>query len=332
MNKTITELVHGKRVLFITTKNIDYLRNTQEMQLLEESAATVDKIYADSKSYVKRILIVWKKILTYPMTKVDVVFAGFSPQLLLPVFFIGKFAKKTLIIDFFVSVYDTFVNDRKKFKEKSMIARFSHWLDAYIIRKADCVIVDTNADKKYFREEFGGEESKFQTMYLKADENIYYPRVQQKPQHLKDKYVVLYFGSILPLQGVEVILDAVKLLKEEKQIQVQIVGPIPDGYEKPIQENVEYIDWLSQEMLAEQIANSDLCLAGHFCAEIEKAKRTIPGKAYIYAAMGKPMILGDNVANRELYTEGNDIRFVKMGDAEALKEAILEMHLRSIRD
>ena len=326
MDKTIAELAEGKRVLFITTKNEDYIRNTQEAQLLEETALSVERIASASKSYIKRILFVWKELLTYKMSKTDVVFVGFSPQLLLPFFLLGKFSKKTVVIDFFVSVYDTFVNDRQKFRKKGILARFSHWLDSYIIKKADLVIVDTDTDKEYFSEEFGGETQKFQTLYLKADERLYYPREQKKAEHLKDKFVVLYFGSILPLQGVEVILEAAKLLKQENGIYMQIIGPIPEGYTKPIQDNIEYIDWLSQEMLAEHIANSDLCLAGHFCANIGKAKRTIPGKAYIYAAMEKPVVLGDNLANRELFAESRDIRFVKMGDAEALKNVILDMY------
>ena len=104
-----------------------------------------------------------------------------------------------------------------------------------------------------------------------------------------------------------------------------MIGPIPKDYEKPIQNNVEYINWLSQEELAEYIANSDLCLAGHFCAEIDKAKRTIPGKAYIYASMQKAMILGDNKANRELFEEDKKTQFVKMGDAAELSKKILSM-------
>lgn len=325
MNRTLEESVRGKKVLFITTKNIDYIRNTQEIRILEEYAASVDKIFSSQKSYVKRILAVWKAVLTYRMSDAEVVFVGFSPQLLLPFFLLGKFRKKMVIIDFFISVYDTFVNDRKKFRKKGLLAGFSHWLDSYVINVADSVIVDTNADKEYFQTEFGGNRDKFETLYLEADKTVYYPRKQNKQEHLKDKFVVLYFGSILPLQGVDIVLEAVRLLKGEERIYFQIIGPIPKEYDKPVQDNVEYTNWLSQEKLAEAIASSDLCLAGHFCAEIDKAQRTIAGKTYIYAAMHKAMILGDNRANRELFEESETIRFVKMGDAVALSETIFSM-------
>ena len=87
-----------------------------------------------------------------------------------------------------------------------------------------------------------------------------------------------------------------------------------------------YADWVSQERLAELIAMADLCLAGHFNGQIMKAKRTIPGKAYIYEAMEKPMILGDSPANHERYKEGQPgIYFVPMGDAEILAKKIGEL-------
>ena len=193
------------------------------------------------------------------------------------------------------------------------------------------VITDTNADARYFIEEFQSDNSKFETLYLEADKSIYYPREQHKREDLKDKFVVLYFGSILPLQGVDVVLDAVKILQNNKDIFFQIIGPIPKKYSKPIQENVEYIDWLSQEELAEHIANADLCLAGHFNGEIDKAKRTIPGKAYIYTAMKKKIILGNNLANRELYKENEEnVSFVEMGNAKNLSEKILINNKRSL--
>ena len=89
-------------------------------------------------------------------------------------------------------------------------------------------------------------------------------------------------------------------------------------------DNITYINWLSQPELAEAISRADLCLAGPFNRENGKANRTIPGKAYIYEAMEKPMILGDSPANHERYSASQKgITFVEMGDPEALRNAIL---------
>lgn len=316
------EKVKEKRVLFITTKNLDYLRNTQEIELLKEYGNSVTVLGFGDKSYVKRLLKVYFGLFFMSMKEYDLIFIGFAPQLILPLF-AWKFHNKEVVMDFFISVYDTMACDRKKFSPESIPGKLCKWLDTKCIGQADLVICDTNAHGDYFAKEFQKDRDQIQTLYLKADTSIYYPREVAKPETLKDRFIVLYFGSVLPLQGIEVIQEAMDLLKNEKDLYFYFIGPLKDGMEKVESPYVEYIPWLSQEELAEYIAMSDLCLAGHFHPSINKAKRTIPGKAYIYQAMGKPMILGDNPATRELYAPGDGIYFVEMGNAKALADTIL---------
>lgn len=318
------EFLKDKRVLFITTKNQDYIRNSQEIRLLEELAVSVQIIGSDKKSYLKRLLRVYGTLLQTRMKEFDLVFVGFAPQLVVP--FFRRLRKRELVVDFFISMYDTLVYDREKFKAGSLPAKFLKWLDRRTLALADYIITDTKAHGRYFTEELGAEPGKMHTLYLEADSTVYYPRIQNKRGEIKDKFVVLYFGSVLPLQGVPVILEAIHLLKERNDIYFYVIGPLGESDEKSEDANVEYISWLSQKELAEKIAEADLCLAGHFHGTIEKAKRTIPGKAYIYKAMGKPMILGDNEANHELYSEWDGKTwFVEMGNPQALAEKIVEL-------
>lgn len=314
----------NKKVLFITTKNLDYLRNTQEIEELQAVASDVKVLGSYSKNYLVRILTVYFGILTTSMKAFDSIFVGFSPQLVLPVWF-WKMHKNEVYIDFFISMYDTFVMDRQKFAPSSLVAKVFRVMDAFTLKKAHHVIVDTKAHGDYFIEDFAVEADKIQVMYLKADTTIFYPRKIEKREGIQDKFDVLYFGSVLPLQGVEIVIEAAKNLAEEKDIHFTIIGPIKDKMEKFESDTIEYIDWLSQPDLATYIAMSDLCLAGHFNAEIGKAKRTIPGKAYIYEAVGKPMILGDNAATHELYLEDDKHYFVEMGSAVALADKIKEI-------
>lgn len=317
------------KILFITTKNIDYIRNTQEIQLLKENGYALTLLYSCRSSYPLRLAEIYLRLLFFSMKEYDKVFIGFSPQLILP-FWAWKFRKQTVIIDFFISVYDTFVNDRKKVKARSRLGRFLHWLDDFTFQRTDHVIADTKADAAYFIQEFSDDlekgRQKTKVLYLAADLNLYYPRKKSKPSKLAGRFIVLYFGSVLPLQGVDIILKALESLKDQKELYFFIIGPLGNAKIQVASENIEYIDWLKQEELAEYISYADLCLAGHFNREIDKAKRTIPGKTYIYRAMKKPVILGDNPANRELFDEKmNDIYFVPMGDSEALAEKILEI-------
>lgn len=317
----LIRMISNKKVLFVTTKNIDYIRNSQEISILKEYAESVDVLYSKNKNNPLRILDVLFKLRSKRVKAADVVFLGFEPQFVVP-FKRRLLKKKPLIVDFFISVYDTLIDDRQKFKDGSFMAKRFISMDKKTLGAADLVITDTTSHMEYFRDTFDGADKKYQTLYLEADKSIYFPRPQQKEDSLKDKYVVLYFGSILPLQGVDVVLDTIRELKDEKDIFFDIIGPIPDKYDKPQQENVRYTSWLSQPELADRIGNADLCLAGHFNGKINKANRTIPGKAYIYEAMEKDIILGDSIANHELYSDDFKHTFVTRGSSKALAETI----------
>lgn len=321
------QYIQNRRVLFITTKNTDYLRNTQEINLIKEHALSYRIIGSGSRCYPVRILTVWFLVLVTPVSHFDTVFAGFAPQLILPVFSF-KFRKADIVEDFFISMYDTFCCDRQKVNPRGLPGKLLHLVDEAALRHADSVICDTDAHGRYFADEFHISPEKLHTLYLQADSSVYYPRESGKPEALRDKYVVLYFGSILPLQGIDVVLKAMDALKARQDLYFYCIGPIRSKKLqalKPISPNVEYIDWLPQEKLAAYIAQADLCLAGHFNGSIEKAKRTIPGKAYIYQAMEKPMIVGDSPANHELFENDGRVSFVEMGNAGALAAEILRL-------
>ena len=315
--------IEGKKILFVSTKNLDYLRNTQEIRILKACAKEVNVVAFPDKGYAKRLIKVWGSLARTKIRDWDMSFIGFAPQLTLP--FFRKLREKPVAEDFFISLYDTFVQDRKKFREGSLLAKALKKLDEKTLRLGDTVIADTRAHAEYFVQELGCDPAKIEVLYLEADEEIYYPMKAAKEPG--EPFRVLYFGSVLPLQGVDVVLDAVRLLKDEKGIAFEVIGPVPED-RKPAQENLTCIPWLSQEALARHIARADLCLAGHFSAEIDKAKRTIPGKAYIYRAMEKAMILGDTPANHELFEEDERTVFTPLGDVKTLAEKIREFILR----
>lgn len=323
------EFAEGKKILFITTKNLDYIRNSQEIYELGRAAKSIDVIGFKDKSYPKRLFKVYKALITRKVKLYDIVFIGFAPQLVLPLFGF-KFKRCRVAIDFFISMYDTLCCDRKKLREDSFLGVILKRADKNTLKRADYIIADTRAHARYFADELGADEKKIEVLYLEADRSIYSPKAAAKKAESRGRFTVLYFGSMLPLQGIDTVFGALELLKDREDMYFYIIGPSDGKYNKPVSANIEYISWLSQEELAEYIAMADLCLAGHFNGDIDKARRTIPGKAYIYEAMEKPMILGDNAATRELYDESmKGIYFVEMSNPRALAERIAEAALHN---
>lgn len=316
--------IKDKNVLFITTKRLDYIRNTQEIRLLEQYAASFRIIGSNDKTYFFRLCHVYLWLLFTSVKPYDTIFIGFAPQLILP-FFAWKFHDVYRTIDFFISLYDTLCFDRCIITPKSPAGRFLHLLDAYTLAHADTILCDTRCHGDYFVEEFHIKREKLHLLYLAADPSIYHPMYMPKPAQVVGKKIILFFGSMLPLQGYELILDAFYTLSDHSDYCFYFIGPLPDSLKKKVQDmpNLFLIDWLMQEELARHIALADLCIAGHFSASIAKASRTIPGKAYIYHAMNKPMILGDTPANHELFTADQNTIFVPVGDYHAISAAIL---------
>lgn len=329
MKPELSTLIKNKKVLFISTKNVDYIRNNQEIELIKKDCSKVTTIAYSNKNYLLRIIKVYFSLI-WQLIKNDyeVLFIGFAPQFVFPLFpFFSK--KKLLVLDFFISFYDTLVDDRKKVKKNSLLARLIHLVDAYVLKKADWIFSDTKAHAKYFSEEFSIPLKKIITLYIKADTKIFSNQTGPSTKKIHP-FTVLYFGSILPVQGLEIILETMTLLKADSSIHFVIIGPLKKKYgiDATDYPQTTFIEWLSQQELALEIEKADLCLAGHFSATIGKANRTIAGKTYIYMAMNKPVILGDSDANHELFIEDSQTIYVERGNALDLAKSIQKFKRR----
>ena len=88
--------------------------------------------------------------------------------------------------------------------------------------------------------------------------------------------------------------------------------------------NTRFINWVPYTSLPDMIAQSHLCLGGHFGDSL-KSKRVIAGKTYQMMAMKKPLILGKNDANKELFLNNNSAIMVDHSNESELADAILKL-------
>ena len=313
------------KILFIAGREPSYVRNAMLLKMLEVSGVEIVHCTDSSLSYPTRFLKVIRKYLTLKNKNVDGVFVGFLGQPLVPI--IRMCTEKLIIFDAFLSTYDTMCFDRKRFKPDSLPGKFFYWLDKQSCTQADIILLDTDAHIDYFVRTFGIDGSKFHRVFVGADESIFFPREIKRED---DKFRVFYYSSYLPLHGSEYIVQAAGKLRDYDEIEFVMVG---NGMEYgKIQslsrnlgiKNIRFIDWLPFEQLPLEIAQSDLCLGGHF-SDNDKAGRVIAGKTFQFIAMKKPVIVGDCAGNRELLTDRKNAFFVAMADAEALANAILEL-------
>ena len=262
---------------------------------------------------------------------------------------------KPIIFDCFASAYDSLVFDRKQVRNGSIRARYYWFLDWLSMRIADRVLFDTQAHIDYASKEFGISKTKFRRMWIGADTTVFFPRFfcgkleqgfalrsssatvkgetlrkvfhreQQYETEKSKDFTVLFFGTFIPLQGIEYIVESAKFL-EGKNIVFCIIGggQLKEkirAYAKSKQvKNIEFIDKMSQQELSQKITESDVCL-GIF-GNTAKTQRVIPNKVYECLAMKKPVITADTLAARELLGD-KDVCFVKSADSVSLAGGIL---------
>lgn len=225
-----------------------------------------------------------------------------------------------------VSLYDTAIVDRGLSGKNNPLSKILFCIDKWSMEAADAVILDTNEHINYISSLFGIKKEKFRRIWVGADEEIFFPKAAAEKE---SKFTVLFFGKYIPLHGLEYIIGAANLLKAERDIRFKMIGS-GQLYDKIVGmarkfgvENIEFVEWVEQEKLVDEVAKADAVL-GIF-GGTEKSLRVIPNKVYQAIACKKPVITGDSAAIRELFVDRKSIYLCENKDSESLKKAILEL-------
>jgi len=218
---------------------------------------------------------------------------------------------KPVVFNAMVSLYDTFVEDRERFRDRSVPARALRRLDRSAFRAADLVVADTRANADFMSEL--AEVDEVAVCYVGAEERLF-QHAWQRP----DDFSVLFVGKFAPLHGLDLILEAARHLPDV-QFRMVGTGQLSDVL-KDAPPNVEHVPWVDYEDLPTEYARAG-CALGVFGAS-EKARRVIPHKAFQALAVGTPLITTDTPAARELLVDGRDSLLVERS-ADALAAAIV---------
>ncbi len=218
---------------------------------------------------------------------------------------------RPIVFNPLVSLADTLVSDRGRFRSGSLAARALEAVDRRAFRAATVVVADTDAQAQFFAALAGLDE--VPVCFVGAEDRLFRPGWTPPA-----RFVALFIGKLIPLQGVETILAAARLAPE---VDFRIVGSGQlDKLLLSRPANVEHVPWLDYELLPGAIRSSG-CALGIFGTGA-KARRVIPNKAFQALACGAPLITADTQAARELLTDGTSALLVPPGDPEALAGAV----------
>lgn len=305
------------RILFTCGREPGYVRNRMVLRALE-ALGPVDRLTDDSPSYARRLALLGLRLLR-GLPAHDLAFVGFLGYPL--VFPVRLLTSRPLVFDAFLSTFDTLCLERRRFRADSLVGRLLRGMDRQACLLADLVLVDTEEHRARLAELLDVPAERFAVLPVGVEDDLFRPaplRPADGPFH------VFYYGSFLPLQGVEHLLRAAALLPEVR-FTVAGDGPLLEESRRLARElgcdNVDFSGWVPYERLPERIAGADLCLGGHFTS-LPKAAAVVSTKAYQFLAVGRPTILGDLPANRRLFAHGREAWMVPCEDPQALAGAI----------
>jgi glycosyltransferase involved in cell wall biosynthesis len=297
----------------------NYSRNKILISGLERNDVKVIQCVSNKAGFIKYFDLIkkyWKIRNSFDVMVVG--YPGFQAVLLAKCL-----TRKPIAFDAFVSLYDSMVQDRKEVPSGSLKAMYYWFLDKISMTLADLVLFDTEEHKNFVSAQFGIPSAKVKRIFLGSDTSVFFP---QESLEKREVFKVIFYGHYIPLQGIEYIIRAAKLLEDESDIMFEIIGggkgkkemiALADSFDLT---NTVFIDEMPITELARAIAESDVSL-GVF-GDTEKTGRVIPNKVFDGVSMKKPVITADTPAIRELFNDSN-MFLVDTANANSIADAIL---------
>jgi glycosyltransferase involved in cell wall biosynthesis len=221
--------------------------------------------------------------------------------------------KRPLVFNPLVSLHDTLVGDRSRFRQGLFAARILWMVDRRALRLSDLVVADTEANAEFLAELGELPRSRVRVCLVGAEDRLFH--AGWRPD---EPFRALFVGKLIPLHGVETILEAARLAPE---LEVRVIGSGQlDGEMEDRPSNVEWVQWIEYDDLPREYWGAG-CALGIFGTS-DKAQRVIPNKAYQALACGAPLITADTPAARELLHDEESALLVPPGDPSALAEAM----------
>lgn len=233
---------------------------------------------------------------------------------------LNLFRRRRVALVSFISLYDTAVLDRAQVTDRSLRGRLLWHADRWAFGAAHLVLADTEAVCAHYSALFRIPSDRFVRSYVGEDGDEFpFSRPPSTPGPLR----VLFFGTYVPLHGIDVIIEAAAITRETSAMAYTLIGSgqlYPELREQANRrgvDNVEFIEeWVDTAALVEHITSADVCL-GIF-GTTPKAARVVPYKVFDALAVGRPVITRDSPAARELLTHGESALLCEPGSGQAL--------------
>lgn len=212
-----------------------------------------------------------------------------------------------------------------------LIIRLSEWLERFLYRRADVVVVNSPGFIEHVQEHGA---RRVELVPNGADAEMFDPLDDGAvffDTYLKDKipeegFLVLYAGAHGISNDLATLLEAARMLNDRQDIAFLLVG---DGKEKGNLiraaeamglQNLHFLPALPKNEMPGALAAADACIA--ILKPIPLYGTVYPNKVFDYMAAGRPVILAIDGVIRKVVEEAGAGLFCPPGDAASLADAV----------
>ena len=247
----------------------------------------------------------------------------------------AKVFRKKLFVEMYTSIYDTYVRDQKILKGKqvkagSKQAKAMLERDVLALSKSDLIIHTASHELNYWEKLFDIKIDKNKVL-IAPNFNISHLNYQEKLVR-KNRFEICWWGTFIPLHGLDNILQALKILKEQElQFTCSLFG-VNNALFSEYMEKIKLeklndcvilrkdLTFSDQSLPKYLVKNCDLALS--IFGNTDKAYNTVPNKLIESLSMGIPTLTMNSPALDEFFEPKTDLWTCKP-TPESIAESIL---------
>jgi glycosyltransferase involved in cell wall biosynthesis len=306
-------------------------RDKVYLEGLEKLGAEIFECVDNSAGLLKFFRL-WKKHKTLK-NRYDILWVGYLSTMLVPL--ARTVSRKKIIFNALDSWYDRTVLDRGIYSRFSPKAWLIWIFDFLAFHLSDTVLVESEQQKIFIAKKFFVNRNKLKVVFTGVDETVFHPDTSVSKA---TDFTVVFRGLFLPATGVEFVIEAARILKNNG-VKFIIVGwgePFQSQIKKKIADynltNVTLITWFLQPDELRKTMLSAHIMLGQFGGHA-RLSRTIQNKNFEAMALGMPFITRDSLSNREILTDGINCILISKANPREIADAIVRLkHDESMRN
>ncbi|MDH6457281.1 hypothetical protein M2102_000897 [Fusobacterium sp. PH5-7] len=302
------------------------------------------KIKITKNKYINKILNILNSTILFPtkffkMLNSDLVIILAMNQNKVLEILLAKILKKKVILDYFLSNYDTVICDRKIYSENSIFSKIYKFQDKNALKTANKIIFITRIEVERYLKIAGLSHKNISYDIIPlAKEDNFLIKGELPFFNNNNEITICWWGTYIPLHGLDKIILAGKILKEKNiKFKMYLFGNSEER-------SIPYMKQIKKMNLGDKIIirndytfknkklpeflikNCDIAL-GNF-GDSEKAKNVMLYKIVDALCLKIPILNGESIALDEFFDYENDL-FRSLNTSEDIANKIIEISFLS---